>query len=315
MILEIIGGFILLVLGGDTLVKGAVAVARKLGLSELLIGLTLVGVGTSVPELVTNIQGALSGVPDLAVGNVIGSNLANILLVLGVSAMIYPIACPKGLLKRDGIWLNLSLLMFVACVFLHGIPSWMGFVFVGALGLYIYTVYRQESVDHDISAEMHEHEAEAVHPWFESVPGGLALAVIGICMTVGGANLVVSGAVAAAAAMGVSDVVIGMTVVALGTSLPELVTAVMAAIRKSSDVALGGVVGSNISNILLVLGATSIIHPLNIPDESIIYDLPMVAITTILFLTMVRSGHRLSRSEGAFFTMCYAGYMIWSLYR
>lgn len=315
MILEIVIGFVLLVFGGDTLVKGAVAVARKLGLSELLIGLTLVGIGTSIPELVTNIEGALAGVPDLAVGNVIGSNLSNILLVLGLSAVIYPIACPPDMLKRDGVWLNLSVLLFALCALIGQIHQVTGLVFMCLLCVYIYTVYKQETLVHDASAEMHEHEAEAVHPWFDSIPGGLGLAVFGIALTVGGAKLVVGGAVELATGFGISEVVIGMTVVALGTSLPELATACMAAYRKSSDVALGSIVGSNISNIFLVLGATAFIQPLAIPDVSVLFDTPMLALTTIALLIMVRSGHRLSRPEGAFFVLCYVGYMTWSIMR
>ena len=315
MILEILIGFFFLVLGGDTLVKGAVAVARKLGLSELLIGLTLVGFGTSTPELVANIQGAMMGAPDLAVGNVIGSNLANILLVLGTAAVIFPIGCPKDLLKRDGAWLILSMLLFAILAAYGEIPRMVGLALALLLIVYVYTVYKQEKVERDVSTEMHEHEAEAIHPWFNSVFGGLILAVIGMAMTIGGAKLAVSGAVALAGSMGISDVVIGMTVVALGTSLPELVTAVVAAIRKSSDVALGGVVGSNISNVLMVLGLTSVVHPLSIPRESMLYDLPMLAATTILLLMLVRSGHRLSRAEGGFFVLCYVGYMAYSVIR
>lgn len=315
MILEIIFGFILLVFGGDTLVKGSVAVARKLGLSELLIGLTLVGIGTSIPELFTNIQSALAGVPDLAVGNIIGSNLSNILLVLGASAMIFPVACPRDLLKRDGVWLVLSLLIFVVFAAYGQIPRFAGVVFIGLLAAYIVLVYRQEQVVHDASSEMHEHEAEAIHPWHDSVPAGVAMALIGIAMTVLGAKLLVSGASTIALSFGISEVVIGMTVVALGTSLPELVTAIIAALRKSSDVALGSVVGSNISNIFAVLGATAIVQPLNIPAESLISDIPMLAFTTIMLLILVRSGHKLSRIEGGFFVLCYIGYMGWSLVR
>lgn len=315
MILDIIFGFILLVLGGDTLVKGAVAVARKLHLSELLIGLTLVGIGTSTPELVTNIQGALSGVPDLAVGNIIGSNLSNILLVLGVSAAIFPIVCPNDLLKRDGIWLVFSMLIFALCGLYGEVPRVVGAVMAALLGVYIYTVYTQEKCTNDASSQMHTHEGEAVHPWFNSIFAGLFMALIGIAMTVYGAKLLVSGATVAAKSFGVSDVVIGMTVVALGTSLPELVTAVMAAIRKSSDVALGSIVGSNISNILMVLGLTAVVEPLGIPRESVTQDIPMLTVTTILLLILVRSGHKLSRKEGLFFVVCYVAYMSYSVMR
>lgn len=312
---SIIVGFVLLVFGGDTLVKGSVAVARKLGFSELLIGLTLVGMGTSTPELVTNLEGAIKGVPDLAIGNVVGSNICNILLVLGAAAAISPITCPKDLLRRDGVWLILSLLVFVACEFFGVISRAAGMVFVILLFIYMFVLYKQEKNSHGPSAQMHEHEAEAVHPWLDSMWGGLLLAVLGVAMTIGGAKLAVSGAVELATIIGVSDMVIGMTVVALGTSLPELVTAVMAARRGASDVALGAVIGSNIFNIFMVLGMTAIIYPLQIPAESLTTDIPMVVITTILLLYFIRSDHKLCRKEGVFFVLLYFAYMAYSVMR
>lgn len=313
--ISIILGFILLVVGGDTLVKGAVAVARKMGLSELLIGLTLVGIGTSMPELVTNLEGALTGVPDLAVGNVVGSNICNILLILGTAAAIYPITCPNDLLRRDGIWLVLSLLVFVACELFGSINQLAGVVFIGLLAAYMIILYKQEKTDHGESAQMHEHEAEVVQPWLQSTAGGALLVVVGLALTIGGAKLAVSGAVALASSIGVSDMVIGLTVVALGTSLPELVTAVMAARRGASDVALGTVIGSNIFNIFMVLGMTSIIHPLQIPAEALTSDIPMMVISTLLLLVFIRSGRKLSRTEGSFFVLLYFAYMAYSVMR
>jgi len=318
MLASLILGFVLLVVGGESLVRGAVATATRLGLSPLFIGIVLVGFGTSTPELVTSVQAALAGSPGIAVGNIVGSNIANILLILGVGALLLPMACHPGAFYRDGTVLVLSAAALGAVVLVGALDRWTGLAFVAALLAYVVFTYVRESDSPDEAAQMHEAEA-ALQLTEQPMPLWLALliALAGIALTIVGARLLVSGAIELATAMGVSETLIGLTVVAVGTSLPELVTAVIAALKKEADVAFGNIVGSNIYNTLGILGITATVQPLDVPREIADFDIWVMLAATVLLLFFAISGWRVSRREGAVLLALYAayvGYLAWDLF-
>jgi cation:H+ antiporter len=308
---SLIGGFVLLLVGGETLVRGAVGAARRFSVSPLLIGLTLVGFGTSTPELITSIEAALRGSPGIAVGNVVGSNIANILLVCGLSALVFPIPCEPKALIRDGTMLVLSSLAFTAVAWHGMLLRPIGVVFLTALAGYVVYCYHQERRYPNASAALHEKEALAIAPPAGSLGLFLAMAAAGIGLTIAGAKLLVEAAIALATMFGVSETIIGLTIVAVGTSLPELVTAVIAAVRRQSDVALGNVIGSNIYNLLGILGTTAIVQPVPVPSEILHSDLWIMLAATALLFWFGRTSRRLSRAEGGFLLCGYALYIAW----
>ncbi|MCF4099534.1 calcium/sodium antiporter [Maritalea mediterranea] len=307
--MEIIIGLILLLVGGDTLVRGSVAVARKIGISELMIGLTLVGFGTSTPELVTSIQAALAGSPGIAVGNVVGSNIANILLILGAAALIYPIACQPAAIRRDGVVLILSALTCVVVSLLGHMNGWVGLLFIVLLGLYVVYTYLNERGSRQPSAEMHRAEVKIAEPWTEKLWVGLLLAIVGITLTIFGAQFLVSGAIELSRAWGISETTIGLTIVAVGTSLPELVTSVVAALKRKSDIALGNVIGSNIYNIWFILGATALVKPIDFPASIVVVDIWVMLAASFLLLIIALMRRSLSRWVGLGFIVLYALYV------
>jgi cation:H+ antiporter len=320
----LLGGLALLVIGGELLVRGAVAVAERLGMSPLLIGLTLVGFGTSTPELVTSVQAAISGSSGIAIGNIVGSNIANILLILGLSAIITPVAVQSNALRRDGIVVMITALLFMLVGYTYALDRIAGVIFVGLLAAYVYYAYRQETVpavasDGHTSAfekaeaydELHtgpiRHQAET-RTWAEKMGpvAPLLMALGGLTVVVLGGKLLVDGAIGLARSYGMSETVIGLTIVAVGTSMPEFVTSVVAAIRKHGDVALGNIMGSNIYNILGIGGVTGLISPTEFPPEIASFDnLIMVAASAAMF-AVAYTGYRISRLEG---TALLAGYI------
>lgn len=325
--LLLLGGLVLLVLGGEFFVRGAVQIAERLGLSPLLIGLTLVGFGTSTPELVTSVQASLSGSPGIAVGNIVGSNIANVLVILGISALIVPVAVGRGALLRDGV-VGLGAAIALVCVGLFGaLDRTVGALFLLGLVAYIAYAWREESRgEPDHTAAFQKAQAfEETHPSGlhgagvaavgAGARGGLlsaGFAVGGLVLVVFGGGLFVDGAVALAQALAMPETLIGLTIVAVGTSLPELVVSVVAALRRHADVALGNVLGSNIYNVLGIGGATAIISPTVIPAEIIAYDLWILLGVSALLLVMGRTGWRIGRREGAVLLMLYAAY-VWSI--
>ena len=308
-ILLVLGGLVLLALGGELLVRGAVGMAALLGISPLLAGLTIVGFGTSMPELATSVQAALGGSPGIAVGNVVGSNIANMLLILGVSAVVAPLAVNPASFKRDSIAMGGATLLAAGAVLLGVIGLVPGLILVTALAGYIWWAYRSEAASHDAEAERHEHEAadRPVPPDTGPVVlGGMIIA--GLAAAIFGAGLLVDGATVLASAAGVSESVIGLTVVAIGTSLPELIACVIAVIRKHGDVALGNVVGSNIYNLCGILGLTAMIRPIAVPAEIARIDIWVLIGVTALLIVQLRSGWRLSRIEGVLLLVLYVAY-------
>ncbi len=308
--LLILGGLVLLAGGGEILVRGAVGAARALGVSPLLIGLTLVGFGTSTPELLTSLFAAFDGLPGIAVGNVVGSNIANILLILGVTTLIARLPIAPAAYRREGLALVGSTVACLAVVLLGTLDRWVGAALLLLLVGYIVWAYRGEKVQRDPEAETLEHLAED-RPGPRSVLLSLGLAVLGIAVTIVGARMLVSGAVALAQGLGVSDTVIGLTVVAVGTSLPELVACVAAAWRGHSDVALGNIIGSNIYNVLGILGVTALIQPIPIPPEIARLDIWVLVGVTALLMLFLRTGWQLRRVEGITMLALYAAYVGW----
>jgi cation:H+ antiporter len=302
-------GLVMLALGGVLLVRGAVGMAARLGISPLLAGLTIVGFGTSTPELATSVQAALAGSPGIAVGNVVGSNIANILFILGVSALILPLSVNPAAFRRDAIALGGSALLATGAVLLGVIGALAGGVLIACLAGYIWWAYRSESTAPCPEAARHAAEAEDRPVPPDTGPAVLAgMILAGLALAIFGADFLVDGAVVLAAAAGVSESVIGLTVVAVGTSLPELIACTVAVLRKHEDVALGNVVGSNIYNLCGILGTTALIQPITVPPEIAAFDIWVMLGVTALLIAQLRSGWRLSRAEGALLLALYAAY-------
>jgi cation:H+ antiporter len=305
-------GLALLLGGGEALVTGSVAVARRLNVSPLVIGLTLVGFGTSTPELVTSLEAARIGSPGIALGNIIGSNIANILLILGVAAMIFPIAATREAFRRDGGVLVGTSLLMLAVVLFGTIGRGVGLLFLTLLGAYTLYAYFTERQAKGAAARVHEAEAEATVALSRQMAlwKALPLAIGGIAAVVLGANLLVDAGVEIARAMGLSETVIGLTLVAVGTSMPELATSVMAAIRRQPDVAAGNIVGSSVFNVLGIAGATALVTPIPVPPEIAAFDIWVMLAATLLLILFVWTGLRLGRREGAVLLLSYVAYLI-----
>ncbi len=304
-------GLVLLTLGGDTLVRGASTAAKSLGVSPLLIGLTLVGFGTSTPEMVTSLTAAMAGSPGIAVGNVVGSNTANILLILGLTALIAPIAVDRSAFRRDGWMLVIAAAVCAAAVLASRIDLIWGIAMSALLIAYLVVAWRGERSTANTERDKYEHIAEDAPKSEGGLLVGLGLAALGMALTVGGANLLVNNAIVIASQFGVSDAVIGVTVVAVGTSLPEMVTSVVAAVRRHADVALGNVIGSNIFNVLFILGVTAMVQPIQVPAEIARLDIWVMLAATALLVLFVRTGMKIVRWEGVALLAAYAVYIWW----
>jgi cation:H+ antiporter len=302
----VVAGLVLLMLGADYLVRGAVALAGRLGISKLVIGLTVVALGTSLPELVVSLRAALGGATGLAVGNIVGSNIANILLILGTAALITPVSCTQPTLMRDALVMLLATVVFVVVGFTGGYDVVYGLVAVIALVGYLYYCY-----DHDRrnGGGVHAQEAEDVEPIQGPVWKAVGVVFGGLVGVLLGGELLVAGAVDIASALGVSDEVIGLTLVAFGTSVPELATTIAAAMRRHADVALGNVLGSNLFNLLGILGVTAIVVPLPVADKILAFDAWLLLAVTVLLIPFMRTGWRIGRVEGAVFAALYAAFI------
>lgn len=316
-ILFIIIGLVFLFFGGEGLVKGAVDIAERFGLSTLLVSLIIVGFGTSAPELFVCVQAAMAGAPQMALGNVVGSNLANTLLILGASAVITPIVCNQPVMRRDAIAVIVASLLFVTLTIFFDVLDWRGgALMVLALAAYLAMAYelekRETALEHaareDIKDHMVEDVADDDHghaPLFKSI----AYTLGGLFVLVLGAQLLVDGASSIARTFGVSEAVIGLSLVALGTSLPELATAVVASMRGHSDVIIGNVLGSNLFNILSILGFTAIAEPLALSGRITEIDMWLMLGSALILYPIMRSDHTISRLEGSVLLALYGGYI------
>jgi cation:H+ antiporter len=306
--LMLIAGLVLLVIGGEIMVRGSIGVARRLGVSDLLIGLTLVGFGTSTPELVTSLNAALAGSPGVAIGNVAGSNIANILLIVALVALIRPLATDPKALRRDGSVMIAATVAFAVVAWVGLFTREIGFAFFAALIGYLVFTWLTERKTQTPSAQMHEGEAHVVG----SQPGlwlSLGMAIGGLALIVGGADLLVSGAIDLARKFGLSETVIGLTIVAVGTSLPELTASMASALKGRSDVAIGNIIGSNIFNILGILGITAIVVPVAVPPDFAWRDMGAMGLSAGLLILFAFTGGRIQRWEGAVLLAGYIAYL------
>lgn len=311
----LIGGLVLLALGGELLVRGAVGLSRSLGISPLLAGLTIVGFGTSTPELATSILAALEESPGIALGNVIGSNIANILLVLGASAALMPLVVNPASFRRDSLALGGSAILCAGVVALGRIGWIAGLTLVAVLAGYMTWAYLAERDKPDPEAARHVAETADTMPRTHSARLLGLMTVAGLAAAIYGARLLVHGAVTLASAIGISESVIGLTVVAVGTSLPEVIACLVAVWRKHPDVALGNVVGSNIYNVLGILGLTAIVHPIEVPADIARFDIAILVAVTALLIVQLRSGWKVTRAEGVLLLVLYLGYTVFLFLR
>ncbi len=298
-------GLFLLVYGGNMLVDGSVHVAKKMGLSSLVIGLVLVGFGTSTPELLASLISVYKGSNGIAVGNVVGSNIANILLVLGLAALVHPVQVDIKDFKRDGFVLMLASFFVVGATYLGIINRLMGFVFVLTLIGYVYYCYQTDKKNHQ--PEVQDEKMPIL-----SLPKALLKSILGIALTMLGAKFLIDNAIELARLWGVSEAVIGLTIVAVGTSLPELTASVIASIKKENGVAFGNVVGSNIYNALFILGAVALILPIRV-DASMKMDSIIMLLVAGILTGLAFWKKEFSRTIGALFLCAYAGYL-WYLF-
>lgn len=303
-------GFFLLFLGGECLIRGSVALAHRMGLSALLIGLTIVSAGTSAPELLVSVQAAFQNQPDITLGNIIGSNIANILLILGFGALIHPIRCTRMIVFRDGVFMLLVSFILVFLARSGEIHFWHGAGFVVGLALFLSYSYFTEKNAQAPSGELHKKETEFIKSQAPSSQGvNLLLILFGLAGLIGGANLFVLGSVSLAESWGVPTSIIGLSLVAVGTSLPELVTSIIAAFKGETDVIVGNVLGSNIFNILGIIGISSLICPLPIDPGMISFDIWIMLGSAVVLLPLLLTEWRLSRKEGMAFLCSYALYI------
>lgn len=301
-------GLGLLVVAGDALVKGAVNLALRLGIPALIVGLTVVAFGTSAPELMVSVAAVLDGAPAIALGNVIGSNTANILLVLGLPAIISAIRTDESDTRESAAIMIAATVLFILICFMGPIRWPHALVLLGALALILSRQIR-EALAHRAERRAADEEVEAADP---KMPGWKIAAFIaaGLVGLPFGADFLVTGASSIARSFGISEAVIGLTLVAIGTSLPELATSVTAAMRGRADVALGNVIGSNIFNLLSIIGFAGLVGPLPVPEGMLHFDLWVMLGASVLLLPFVFYRWPITRGIGIGFTLIYAAYVV-----
>ncbi|MBR5158924.1 MAG: calcium/sodium antiporter [Bacteroidaceae bacterium] len=307
---QLIGGFVLLFFGGDWLVNGGVAIARRFRISPLVIGMTIVAFGTSAPELLVSTISAIKGSAGIAMGNVIGSNIANIGLILGLTSLICPIETDNSKVVRHGSIMIVASLLLMVFALHSGISRIEGLTLFACLILFT-TISIRKGRTQPQEADIEDQEGKPM-----TILAAIGLIVLSCAMLAFGADILVDGATTLASAMGVSDKVIGLTIVALGTSLPELAASVAAAVKKQMDISIGNIIGSNIFNILCVLGVSTSIKPISLEFQDYMSDfIWMLGFSAfiIIFTTMRKKKGRLGRTAGILFLLAYAIYA-WQLF-
>ena len=303
----VIIGLVLLLTGGDALVRGAVALSARLGIPTLIVSLTVVAFGTSAPELLIAVQSALDGVSELALGNVVGSNTANVLLVLGVPAIISGLRSEDPDSRINYYYMMGATVFFIGLAYTHPLMKWQGILLLLGLALMLYLSYRSAMASRSKLKAL-EAEVEQAHiPTWQMV----TFLGVGLVFLPLGAKFLVDGSVNISRSFGVPEEVIGLTLIALGTSLPELATTVVACMKKQGDVAIGNVLGSNMFNILGIVGVASLMGPLEIPQEFFALDFWIMLAASLLLAPFVVGKRKLSRSWGIFFVMCYIVYVVY----
>lgn len=307
-LLMMILGLLLLFVGGESLIKGSVSLARNFGLSRLLVSTVIIGFGTSMPEMSVSVEAAFIGSSGIAVGNIVGSNIANILLIIGLSAILLPLLIDKNAVKRD------VFAMLVACIFLcilgfiGRISFISGFIMLLALIVYIIWSYNQDRINVEETIQHIEKDIEGAP--LLSASRAAFLCLLGLILLISGAYILVDSAVVIARDFGISEAVIGLTIVAVGTSLPELVTSIVAACRKHYDVIIGNIVGSNIFNILGILGISSMITPIPIAKQIVYFDNLVMLLVTVFLSVYLLKGLVLGRIIGFIMVIAYVLYTI-----
>lgn len=297
-------GFVLLVKGADLFVDGSSSIAKHMKIPSVIVGLTIVAMGTSAPEASVSITAAIAGNSDISLGNIVGSNIFNFLVVIGVSAIIFPVVSHKDIIKRD-LWWNLGITGVLLVLMLDNkIGRIDGLILLAGMALYLFIVIRNA-----LKNRTPESEEKLL-----SVPKSIIFMIIGLAAIICGGNFVVDNASIIAKNLGLSETLIGLTIVAIGTSLPELVTSVTAAKKQEAGIALGNAVGSNIFNILFILGASSALTPINVAPELFIDTIILIGVSIIIFI-VARTKMKTSRVEGAFCVLLYVAYTAYIIIR
>ena len=302
-------GFVMLIKGADWFVDGAAGIADKLHIPQLIIGLTIVAMGTSAPEAAISISASVQGSADIAVGNILGSNILNILIILGITSVITPLAVQKSTVKYEipfviiiSVIFGLIGLFDNSIGFIDGILLWVLFI---AYIAYLFIMTKKGKIQADESDD-EDNDKKPKKVWQLILFG-----IIGIALVVFGSNITVNAATEIATMFGMSERFIGLTIVALGTSLPELVTSITAALKKNADIAIGNIVGSNIFNILFVIGTSAIITPVAYQNQFLIDSILCVATAILLLLLVLNKDKKLKRWGGIIMLICYAGYFVY----
>ena len=308
-ILFLVLGVGLLTVGGEALIRCSLAAAKRLGVSPLLSGLVIVGFGTSAPELVVSVDAALNQQPDIAIGNVVGSNIGNILLILGTCALITPLAVKPMALRRDAVTVVAASILFIVLVGGSALGPVDGAILLISLVAYLVWAYWSERLHASPSAELHKAEAEELTALPKSVVWTVTTVITGLLLLIAGSQVLLMGAVGIAEHFRVSEAVIGLTLVAVGTSLPEFTISVIAALRRHADVAVGNVLGSNIFNLLGILGVSALLQPLPVHARILQFDQWVMLGTSLLLLLFLYTGRCLSRLEGGILLAGYGVYL------
>jgi len=300
--LMLAGGLIFLFAGGEVLVKGSVALALHLGISKLMVAVVLVGFGTSAPEMLVSVESAILGHPELALGNAVGSNIANILLIVGITAAIYPIVVQRSDVQADTWSVVVVTVAFVAAGLIGNLSIWHGMAMIAALALYVAVAYRRAGHDGPVAGgDVEVSELTTAR--------AIVFTLIGFALLIVGADLLVEGAVGVALTLGVSEAIIGLTVVALGSSLPELATCASAARRREPLVAVGNVLGSNIFNLLGAVGVVALITDIRTTSPLISDDLMIMLAVTVVLAILLLYVYRIGRPTGFAFMGAYGLYV------
>ncbi len=310
-LLLLCAGLLLLTFGAEGLVEGSLRLSRRLGLSPLVAGLTIVAFGTSCPELGVSLSAAIKGVPDIAIGNVVGSNIANAFLIVGIGAIIRPFRCHPSLVRIEVPFLFVMTSLAWGLALFGPLHITYGLMAVGAFSLYCMYLYRARanpaySIGGDERSSGGKRHRKYIHLFYE-----LALAVGGLLALVYGSKVFLIGAIKIGAILGVPDLFIGLTITAVGTSLPEIAATVSAARRGSGDVIMGNVIGSNLANLCLVLGITSLIKPVRVAHLALVRDFPMLMVSSLMLLVLVVRGGKIGRWFGLLLISIYSGYVFY----
>ncbi|MEM8694944.1 MAG: calcium/sodium antiporter [Pseudomonadota bacterium] len=317
--LAIVGGLILLILGGETLVRGAVGLAERAGVAPLIVGIVILGFGTSMPELVTSLEASLAGAPGIAWGNIVGSNIANTLLILGMAALVAPFAVTGRAVWRDAGVALAATAFLVALAFFGFVGIATGIMLLALLVTYIVMAYRHERANTDDHGAAYDKSVAfetadpRLHEAFNGWGKPLLFTILGLAGVILGGRFLVMGSIDLARIAGMSEGVIGLTIVAIGTSLPELVTSVMAALRREGEIAFGNVVGSNIYNVLGIGGVTAIAANGGVPPSFVTFDLPLLLGLAIGLMVLLWASRHLGRITGALMVIGYFSYIGWLL--